>query len=46
MWTDSHPFAAVPPTRRQMLRRMCTGFGMVGLAGMLGQRTFAATHPM
>src|SRR6266566_4652763 len=23
------------PTRRQMLQRMCTGFGMVGLAGML-----------
>ena len=23
------------PTRRQMLQRMCAGFGMVGLAGML-----------
>src|SRR6266568_2449188 len=23
------------PTRRQMLQRMCAGFGMVGLGGML-----------
>src|SRR2546430_9435053 len=23
-------------TRRQMLQRMCAGFGMVGLAGLLG----------
>ena len=46
MWTDSRPFGATPPTRRQMLRRMCTGFGMVGLAGMLGQGALrAATVP-
>jgi len=25
-----------PFTRRQMLQRLCTGFGMVGLAGLLG----------
>ena len=36
MWTDAHPFIQAPPTRRQMLRRMCTGFGMVGLAATLG----------
>src|SRR5258705_13197943 len=30
-------------SRRQMLRRMCAGFGMVGLAGMLGpEARFAA----
>src|SRR5258705_13419447 len=30
-------------SRRQMLRRMCAGFGMVGLAGMLGpEALFAA----
>jgi hypothetical protein len=39
MWTDS-PFL----TRREMLRRMCGGFGMLGLAGMLGpQALFAAS---
>jgi hypothetical protein len=36
MSIDPRPFTS-PPTRRQMLRRMCTGFGMVGLAGMLGR---------
>src|SRR5947207_3273860 len=31
-------------TRRQMLRRMCAGFGMVGLAGLIGpQSAFAAS---
>jgi hypothetical protein len=31
--------------RRQMLRRMCTGFGMVSLAGLLGPRSlFAASN--
>jgi hypothetical protein len=27
------------PTRRQALRRMCAGFGMMGLAGLLGSRS-------
>ncbi len=31
MWTNAAPF-----TRRQMLRRMCGGFGMLGLASALG----------
>jgi hypothetical protein len=40
MWTDQS-FGLL--TRRQMLRRMCAGFGMVGLAGILGpQSLFAA----
>ena len=44
MSIDVRPFAA--PSRRQMLGRMCTGFGMVGLAGMLGQTAArAATLP-
>ena len=31
-------------SRRQMLRRMCAGFGMVGLAGLIGpQAAFAAS---
>ena len=30
-------------SRRQMLSRLCTGFGMVGLAGLLGPQMFAAT---
>ena len=29
-------------SRRQMLDRMCTGFGMVGLAGLLGPQAFAS----
>ena len=33
----------IEPTRRQMLRRMCTGFGMVGLAGMLGETAARAS---
>src|SRR5438046_4231239 len=33
-------------TRRQMLQRMCAGFGMVGLAGLLGpQWVLAAANP-
>ena len=45
MSIDVQLFTA-PPTRRQMLRRMCTGFGMVGLAGMIGQTAArAATFP-
>ena len=42
MWTESN---AVPSVlnRREMLRRMCGGFGMVGLAGLLGpQMVFAS----
>src|SRR5688572_26662881 len=30
-------------TRRQLLRRMCAGFGMVGLAGLLGPQALFAT---
>src|SRR5215213_5488329 len=34
------------PTRRDMLRRTCAGFGMVGLAGLLGNPSlFAAPSP-
>ena len=33
-------------SRRQMLQRMCTGFGMVGLTGLLGpQSLWAASDP-
>jgi hypothetical protein len=39
MWTDQS-FGMV--TRRQMLRRMCAGFGMVGLAGILGPESLFA----
>jgi len=31
-------------TRRDMLRRMCGGFGMVGLAGLLGPQMLFATN--
>src|SRR5688500_13365198 len=42
MWTENQ-FAAGLVTRREMLRRMCGGFGMVSLAGLLGpQMLFAA----
>ena len=42
MWTDNS-FNAQLLTRRDMLRRMCGGFGMIGLAGLLGpQMLFAA----
>ena len=36
MWTDLSPF---PPrlTRRQMLQRMCAGFGLLGLAALPGR---------
>ena len=36
-------FGAPALTRRQMLSRLCAGFGMVGLAGLLGPQMFAAT---
>jgi hypothetical protein len=36
---DPNPFATpLAPNRRQMLRQTCAGFGMLGLAGMLGSR--------
>src|SRR5687767_5876967 len=42
MWTDG-PSNFGLLNRRQMLRRMCAGFGMVSLAGMVGpQSLFAA----
>lgn len=42
MWTENQ-FGTGLVTRREMLRRMCGGFGMVGLAGLLGpQMLFAA----
>src|SRR6267142_875712 len=40
MWTNQ-TFGML--SRREMLRRMCAGFGMVGLAGMIGpEALFAA----
>ncbi|HMJ65613.1 MAG TPA: DUF1501 domain-containing protein [Candidatus Binatia bacterium] len=39
MWTDQ---SFGMQTRRQMLRRMCAGFGMVGLAGILGPESLLA----
>ena len=37
--------APVPLTRRQMLTRMCAGFGLLGLANLLNTRTFASPAP-
>jgi hypothetical protein len=38
--------AATNYTRREMLRRMCSGFGLIGLSGLLGpQSLLAATAP-
>jgi Protein of unknown function (DUF1501) len=47
MWTNLNsccgPLAGGPVlNRRQMLQRMCAGFGALGLAGLLGSRAFAA----
>src|SRR5258708_20839898 len=42
MWTESNCGTALL-NRREMLSRMCTGFGMVGLAGMLGPNVFASS---
>src|SRR2546423_2347351 len=49
MWTESASlssptrFASTPLlSRRQMLQRMCAGFGMVGLAGLLGPESLLA----
>ena len=48
MWTD--PLAccgsSVPVTRRDMLARMCTGFGMLGLAALAGPAAFAGSSTM
>src|SRR5207247_6886062 len=46
MWTDDLHKRVAPPAltggvilnRRQMLRRMCAGFGLVGLGGLLDPR--------
>jgi len=45
MWTNENFFRRQVPagmSRREMLQRMCTGFGMVGLAGLLGPQTLLA----
>ena len=39
----THPDLA--PSRRQMLRRFASGFGMVGLAGLLAEDVLAAALP-
>ena len=42
---DSSGLAALEArhlTRRQMLRRMCAGFGMVGLGALLGPQSLLA----
>src|SRR3954447_19062312 len=36
-----HPFP-IPPSRRQMLKRFASGFGMLGLAGLLAEDLMAA----
>src|SRR5687767_10999106 len=49
MWTRNLTSMPVPPAqinRREMLKRMCAGFGMVGLAGMLPSIASAASAPM
>ncbi len=43
MWTENHYNAGLL-TRRDMLRRMCGGFGMVGLAGLLGPQMLLAAN--
>src|SRR5438309_8285624 len=50
MWTEN-PNQRVPTpaqtglllNRRQMLQRMCAGFGLVGLGGLLGPQTLLAS---
>ena len=54
MWTDDlHQPVPPPPqtgglllNRRQMLRRMCAGFGFVGLGGLLGPQALFADSAM
>ncbi len=42
MWTELEPKSSLL-NRRQMLSRMCSGFGMVSLAGMLGPNILGET---
>ena len=50
MWTDDLHQRVPPPAqtaglllnRRQMLQRMCAGFGLVGLGGLLGTHALFA----
>src|SRR6266540_1514532 len=43
MWTEpAFPAVDAVFSRRQMLQRMATGFGMVGLAGLLGSSAASA----
>jgi hypothetical protein len=44
MWTENQYNAGLL-TRRDMLRRMCGGFGMLGLAGLLGPQMLFAANP-
>jgi hypothetical protein len=51
MWNDHLNQRVAPPThsgqllnRRQMLQRMCAGFGLVGLGGLLGPQVLFADH--
>jgi hypothetical protein len=42
-WSNS--FGASPVSRRDALKSMCTGFGMLGLAGLLGPQSLLASTP-
>ncbi|MCI0746011.1 MAG: DUF1501 domain-containing protein [Verrucomicrobia subdivision 3 bacterium] len=43
MWTEPRARSQTGSlSRREMLRRMCAGFGMVGLAGLLGPQSLLA----
>jgi hypothetical protein len=44
MSISSNQSASPGLTRRQMLQRMCAGFGLVGLAGLLGPRALAGAN--
>ncbi len=48
MWIDRLACCESPLafTRRQMLARMCTGFGMLGLAALAGPAAQAASSPL
>src|SRR5688500_18269988 len=47
MWIDPLACCESPLalTRRQMLARMCSGFGMLGLAALAGPSAMAAASP-
>jgi hypothetical protein len=45
MWTDPASTRSPLWSRRDMLRRMSAGFGMLGLAGLMGQQAQAAATP-